>query len=142
MEYSYAALLEADPDGGYVVSFRDIPEAITQGENLEDALTEAADALEEAVAAYLDNGRELPQASPARGNEHWVPVPIATACKAMLARAMDNAGLSKSELARRLDTDPREIRRMLDPRHPTKLDRMEAALVILGVRPSLHVAAA
>ncbi len=36
-------------DGGYVVTFRDLPEAITQGDSVSECLTEAVDCLEEAI---------------------------------------------------------------------------------------------
>ena len=38
-------LTRDETDGGFVVTFRDIPEAITQGETVEDALVMAKDAL-------------------------------------------------------------------------------------------------
>ncbi|HHQ41620.1 MAG TPA: type II toxin-antitoxin system HicB family antitoxin, partial [Chromatiales bacterium] len=55
--FAYPARLTPDKqDGGYVVTFRDVPEAITQGDDLEGALREAADCLEEAIAGYIDDG--------------------------------------------------------------------------------------
>jgi antitoxin HicB len=138
----YPATITPAEEGGFVVSFRDVPEAITQGEDLSDALAEAADCLEEAVAAYLAAGRPLPSASACGADEHPVFLPLQTACKAMLAQALRETGVSKSELARRMGLDVREARRMLDPRHPTKVDRMENALRLLGYRPVLHLTAA
>lgn len=61
-------------DGGYIVTCRDLPEAITQGDTLEEALVEAADALEEAVAARIDDGRDIPVPSEAKPGEHYVAV--------------------------------------------------------------------
>jgi antitoxin HicB len=56
-DFSYPVILTADEtDGGFVVSFPDLPEAITQGEDAGDALTQAADALEEAVAGRIRRG--------------------------------------------------------------------------------------
>lgn len=43
-------LTHHEADGGFVVKFRDIPEAITQGETVEDALVMAREALEIALA--------------------------------------------------------------------------------------------
>jgi antitoxin HicB len=49
--FSFAAVLTPDTvDGGFVVTFRDLPEAITQGDTQQQALVEAADCLEEAIA--------------------------------------------------------------------------------------------
>ncbi len=53
--------------GGFTVTFRDLPEAITQGENIEDALNEAADCLEEAIANRVI--RRLPIPSPSEPDE-------------------------------------------------------------------------
>lgn len=54
--------------------------------------------------------------------------------KAALYLAMNEAGISKMELARRLQVDEKEVRRLLDPHHPPKLPRMEEALHLLGKR--------
>jgi antitoxin HicB len=66
---AYPVTLTADPvDGGFVVTFRDLPEAITQGETMIEALSEAADALEEAVAGRIRRGDPIPAPSPAEGD--------------------------------------------------------------------------
>lgn len=75
-KYIYAMKLTPDKrDGGYVVTCRDLPEAITQGESIEDALLEAADCLEEAIAARIDDGRPIPAPSAPRRGEHLVSAP-------------------------------------------------------------------
>jgi antitoxin HicB len=62
--FTYTVKLTPDKDGGgYVVTCRDLPEAITQGETREEALAEAADCLEEAIAARIDDGRDIPASS-------------------------------------------------------------------------------
>lgn len=63
---AYPVTLTPDEtDGGFVVTFMDFPEAITQGETVEDALVEAADALDEAIAGRLQRGDPIPDPSPA-----------------------------------------------------------------------------
>ena len=52
--------------------------------------------------------------------------------KAALHIGVRETGISKSEPARRLVVDEKEIRRMLSPRHKTKLPRIERALSVLG----------
>jgi antitoxin HicB len=44
------------------------------------------------------------------------------------------SGISKSEFARRIGKDEKEARRILDPKHPTKLTTLTAALRELGQR--------
>lgn len=139
--FAYAVKLTPDKDdGGYVVTCRDLPEAITQGGTLEEALTEAADCLEEAIAARIDDGRDIPMPSESRRGERAVSVPPSMAFKAAVYLAVREAGISNSEFARRMHRDEKEARRILDPHHPTKLPRIEAALSALGRRVELTLA--
>ena len=120
--------------GVLVVTFRDIPEAITQGKGEKDAVWQAADCLEEAIAGRIADGRESPKASKATRGERPIPVPAPMAAKAALYLAMREAGMTNVQLARKLGCDEREVRRMLDPRHPTKLPRIKEGLEVLGKR--------
>jgi len=83
-------------------------------------MTQAADCLEEAVAGRIRRGDEIPEASATRRGECGVPLPAPMAAKAALHLAIKRAGISNLALARRIHVDEKEIRRMLDPRHPTK----------------------
>jgi antitoxin HicB len=133
--FVYPARFErGDKPGVLVITFRDVPEAITQGKDEKDAIWQAADCLEEAIAGRIADGREIPRASkPARG-ERMIPVPAPMATKAALYLALREAGMTNVQLARKLGCDEREVRRMLDPRHPTKLPRIKEALDVLGKR--------
>jgi antitoxin HicB len=125
--------------GVLVVTFQDLPEAITQGSGEKDAIGQAADCLEEAIAGRIADGREIPKVSrPVRG-ERLTPVPAPMAAKAALYLAMREAGITNVQLARKLGCDEREVRRMLDPTHPTKLPRIKEALEVLGKRLVLGV---
>ena len=138
-EFSYPVTLTPDEaDGGFVVTFQDIPEAITQGETVADALAEATDALEEAIAGRIRRGDRIPEATPAAGRPR-VPVPAQTAAKAALFIALNETGITKSELAARLECDEKEVRRLLDPRHPSKLPRIQKALALLGKGLSIRL---
>ena len=138
--FTYPATLKPDKvDGGFTVIFRDIPEAITQGDTIEECLVEAADCIEEAIAGRIRRGDELPAPSKWEKGEELVPVPIQTAMKAAIYLAMKEAGVSKSELARRISTHEKVVRRMLDPHHGTRFPTMERALFALGKHAELHV---
>jgi antitoxin HicB len=133
--FVYPATLTPDVDGsGFVVTFIDVPEAITQGENVEDALREAVDCLEEAIANRIVMGLPLPLPSRIKKGRHAVPLAAQTAAKASLYVALQEAKITKAELAKRLQCDEKEVRRLLDPRHPSKLPRIEAALAAVGQR--------
>jgi antitoxin HicB len=133
--FVYPAKFErGEKPGVLVITFRDIPEAITQGKGEKDAVWQAADCLEEAIAGRIADGREIPRNSrPARG-ERLIPVPAPMAAKAALYLAMREAGMTNVQLSRKLGCDEKEVRRMLDPRHPTKLPRIKEALDVLGKR--------
>lgn len=120
--------------GVVVITFRDVPEAITQGEGAKDALWQAADCLEEAIAGRIADGREIPMASSTVRGERLIPLPAPMAAKAAIYLAMREADMTNVQLAHRLGCDEKEVRRMLDPRHPTKLPRIKDALEVLGKR--------
>jgi antitoxin HicB len=131
--YEYSALLTADPDGGFVVKLPDFPEAITQGDSREDALTNAQDCLEEAVANRIVLQLPLPSPVQRSGDGvYTVLLPANTALKAAFYTAIRQLSLSKIELAAMLGVDEREVRRLLDPYHASKLTRIVELLERIG----------
>ena len=130
--FVYPARLSPEDGGRFTVQFVDLPEAITFGEDRQDALVQAADCLEEAIAGRVSKGKEIPVPSKAGGREVMIALSGWMAAKASLCLAMREAGVSQVELARRLGVDEKEVRRMLSPRHQTKLARIEQALAALG----------
>ena len=131
--FVYPARFEhGDKPGVLVITFRDFSEAITQGKGERDALWQAADCLEEAIAGRIADGRAIPKASRTARGERPIPVPAPMAAKAALYLAMAEAGMTNVQLARKLGCDEKEVRRMLDPRHPTKLPRIKEALDVFG----------
>ncbi|WP_295446432.1 type II toxin-antitoxin system HicB family antitoxin [uncultured Thiodictyon sp.] len=62
--FDYPVILEAQLEGSFVVTFPDVPEATTQGEDIEEALLYAIDALESALSFYVDARKPLPLPSP------------------------------------------------------------------------------
>ena len=139
--FQYPVLLMPADEGGYVVTCRDLPELVTQGETVDDALEQAADAMDEVFAAYLTEGVDFPQASKAKRREHLVAPPAETVAKAALSVAMRQAGISKVQLAKRLGVDEKEVRRLLDPHYGSKLPRIAKAMGLLGQRLVIGVEA-
>ena len=132
MRFIYPARLQRAAPDEVVVSFRDLPECLTSGRNDAEALTEAADALEETIAGRIVDGDPIPAPSARRTGEHRVAVPPAMAAKAALVLAFRDSGLSRVAFARRLGVDDKVVRRMLDPRHATGANRLHKALRLLG----------
>lgn len=132
--FVFRAEFEPGDKRGIVVSFPDVPEAITQGDDATDARAMAEEALGLALLSYPARGLPLPKAR-ARGRE-LVPIAVApdVAAKLAVLEAFAGARISKAEFARRLGKDEKEIRRILDPRHSTKLPALTEALRVLGKR--------
>ena len=127
---SYPISLE-DDDGTVMATSRDFPEPTTFGDDRDEALARALDALEEAIAARIHDGREIP--SPSRGRQR-ASLPTLTAIKVILYRGMRDQGIGKAELARRLGWHLPQVDRVLDVQHRSRLDRMDAALKAIGRR--------
>jgi len=131
-QFTYPARLQKDKAGFFLVTFPDFPEAATDGETMEESLHNAADALEEAIAGRINRGDTVPRPGPVKTRQRRVPVPAQIAVKAALYMAVKDTGIKNTELARRLGADEKEVRRLLDPHHRSKLPRLEAALEVLG----------
>ena len=130
--FVYPATLGPEEDGGFVVIFEDFPEAITQAENLEEALKEASDCLEEAIANRIVMGLSIPKPSRVKKGQHAVSLSGQMSAKAALYTSMHALKMSKAELARHLNCDEKEVGRLLNPRHQSQLHKIESALSILG----------
>ena len=139
---AYPATLIPDPDEGYTVTFRDVPEAITEGDSREEALLRAEDALESALAMYVAGKEPLPVASPVEPGEVMVPLSALGMAKTALYEAMREQGVGRAELARRLRWHLPQVNRVLDLRHASKMEQIEAALAALGLRLIVDVAKA
>jgi antitoxin HicB len=137
---NYPASLTPAEEGGFVVSFRDVPEAITQGADEADAMAMAQQALITAMDFYFEEKRAVPSPSALKSGERFVALPPSLASKALLLNEMVRQGVTASELARRMGKIPQEINRIIDLRHATKIDRVAQALVALGKRLELSVA--
>ncbi len=128
----YPARLVKQREGGFVVTFPDIPEAITQGEDREDALLHAKDALETAMDFYFEQRRQVPMPSRLRRGQELVELPVSLTAKILLLNEMISQGVRPAELARRIGTTPQEVNRLTDIRHTTKIDAIAGALSALG----------
>lgn len=132
--FGYAVKLKAAEEGGFVVTCRDLPQLVTQGEHKAEALEQAADAMDEVFAAYMQGGLPFPLPTKAKRGEQLVSPPPGTVAKAALYVALAEAGITKMQLAKRLGIDEKEVRRLLDPHYGSKLPRIAQAINALGQR--------
>jgi antitoxin HicB len=137
--FSYPAYFRPDSEGRPVVSFPDFPEAHTDGKDLREAIEEAIDCLGSAIAFRMAEKSEIPSPSRLKRGQRPIPVPLWIAGKLALYFAMRERGINKSELARRLGVRETVVRRMLNPDHATKSEKLQAALESLGKRIVLAV---
>ncbi len=133
MRYAYPARL-AKSGKTILVTFRDLPEANTFGKDREDALSSAIECLDVALLIRLKRGEQIPPPSEPKRGEVGIPASPQVAAKVAFVLAFNASGLSRVALAKRLGCAESEVRRLLDPNHGTKLDRIDTALRALGRR--------
>jgi len=136
----FPVTLTPDVDGGFVVTFPDIPEAITQGETREEALKMAQEALETALEFYFEDKRAVPAPSKVKRGQDAVALPASLAAKVLLLNEMLAQGVRPAELARRLGTTPQVVNRLIDLQHTTRIDGIDAALHVLGKSLEMRLA--
>jgi antitoxin HicB len=140
MTLSYRVKLQPDDNGTLHVTCRALPEVTTFGEDEADALRHARDAIEEALAARISDGHDIPNGD-SRGR-HLIRLPALTALKAELYRSMRASGVTRAELMRRLGWNRESVDRLFRLDHDSRLDQIEAAFIALGRQVDFAVAAA
>ena len=139
-DFIYPAVFTPDPEGGgFVVTFPDVPEALTQGDTVEECLFEAVDCLEEAIAGYICGGLPIPVASTVCEGQHAIQLPALMALKAAMHSTMAEVHISNVALGKKLGVNEKEVRRWRDPHHGTRLPTMERALAALGKQVVIQI---
>lgn len=139
-QFNYPAIFKKQKDNGYLVQFIDLPEAITQGNTLLEAIEEAEDCLEEAIANRMAMKLRIPKPSLLKRSQRMISLPITLAAKLALYLALKEKHLTNLAFAKKLKCNEKEIRRLIDPYYQSKLPRIEHALNALGQRLQLNVA--
>ena len=142
MIYTYPCDLTTDEDGGMVVTFPDVPEAITGGSDRDEALALAEDALATALAGYVHAKWEIPTPSEPAADQVSVPVPSVVAAKLALYSAMRAQRLTKVELANRLGVSESAARKLANPDHNSRIGQLQKALRVLGLSLTVDVSRA
>lgn len=121
----------------FIVSFPDVPEAHTFGEDVKEAKTRALDALLTAFDAYMKDRRPIPR--PSLKGRHFVTMPPLMEAKLALYDAMREQHVNKSELSRRLKWHLPQVDRVLNVRHASRLDSLEEALAAVKRRMTIQI---
>lgn len=135
----FPARFEPGDEGGYVVTFRDIPEAITQADSLGEAQAMAANALLTAMDFYFEERRAVPDPSNTLAGEKLVALPASASAKIALLNAMVESKTRPSDLARGMGMRPQDVTRILDLHHVTKIDTIADAFKALGLELDFRV---
>lgn len=141
MLQAYPVILTKDGDS-LIAEFPDIPEAMTVGSSEDNALTWAQDALVVALSGYLDDRRAIPKPSKPKTGQKTVTLPPLVASKLAIYQAMREQGVTQAQLAAKLHCDARQIRRLLDLDHHSRLDLIDDALHVLGKKLVIDIQAA
>jgi len=126
-------------DGTLLVDVSAIPEAHTFGDNRSEALLRAVDAIETALMSYIENRRNIPRSDAKTARGTFVALPAPTQAKIELYQTLLAAGVTRSELARRLNIPVQQVDCLLDFRRASRLDQVEAAFHALGKQLSISV---
>mgnify|MGYP002853173080 CR=1 FL=1 len=100
-----------EKEGKFLVNFPDVPNAITFGNSLEDALLMAKDVLDGILASHLDNGFRISESSYKNGYAIEVSPKIAFAIELRKARA----GHSQKEIAEKAGMTYQQYQRLENP---------------------------
>jgi len=134
----YHVKLSRDTNDTVLVEVPDVPGALTFGQDREEALLRAPDAIETVLIGYMSDRRDIPKPR-AGAKGPFATLPALTEATLALYTDMRTAKVSNAELARRLNCHMPQVDRLLDLRHASRLDQMEAAFRALGKQLSVDV---
>ena len=132
MRHSYPCVLAPEKDGGFAVSFPDVPEALTCGDDRSEAIAMAEDALAGALAGYVQEQWDIPRPGPVPEDQDVVAVPPVAAAKVALYSAMREQGITKDDFAKRLGLSETAVRRLFNPDHRSHIGQLQKALRAVG----------
>ena len=142
MLYEYPCILKHYEDGEYVVTFPDVPEAITGARDWAETLALAEDALSVALAGYVHQRWDIPTPSAPIDGQEVVAVPAVVAAKLALYSAMRERRISKVALGELLGISEAAVRKLADPDHRSHISQVQKALKALGCTMAVQVTAA
>ncbi len=136
---TYPYTLTPDTNGTLLVLFPDFPEAASVGDDEQDAQVNALEALEAVLEIYFDERRLIPLPAPDCSTPYSVTLPAVVTSKVYLSNEMIRQGVRKAEMARRLGVHTPQVDRLLNLRHGSRIEQVEAALGKLGRRLEVSI---
>ncbi|MBQ8023528.1 MAG: type II toxin-antitoxin system HicB family antitoxin [Succinivibrio sp.] len=135
----YPAVLTPNGEGGFIVTFPDVPEAITEIWNKEELKETATDCLVTAVDFYIEDHRLFPAPSKPKKGDVIIQLPISISAKILLLNTMVSGNIRPVDLAKKMGIKPQEVNRIIDTGHTTKIDTIAKALDVLGKNLQLSI---
>ena len=137
--FAYPAEFEPDDNDTVIITFPDVPGAISYGEDEDDALRHGLDALITIISAYIDDGKAISEPTRPKKGQRTVTLPPLEATKTFIYMEMRRQRVTKAEMVRRLGQDPKQIDRLLDVLHSSRHDQLDKALAALGKKLEISV---
>lgn len=128
----YAAKFEPAEEGGFIITFPDVPEALSQGNDEQDGREMARDALITIFEHYIRHALAIPAARRKGKKYHMMELPAMIAAKIELYNAFMASGTLKADLSRKLGIPQANVQRLFSFKNHTRLDQLEAAAEALG----------
>jgi antitoxin HicB len=135
----YRVKLTPDDNDTFLVTSPDFPDVITFGETREEALHYAVGAFREVIAARIHYKEPIPEPSKIRVKDDFITLPLQTEMKIRLYQSLNESGIKKADLARKLNLHRQEIDRLLDSKQSTSIGKLEAAFAALGKTLTMQV---
>jgi predicted RNase H-like HicB family nuclease len=88
MAFGYRYTLERQDNGWWLVRFPGVPEALTEGENLEDARANAVDCVIAALEGYMREGKKLPRQGAGHTGRERAALPSLVTAKLIVYETM------------------------------------------------------
>lgn len=128
----YPAKIEKNSKGGYTVTFRDLPEAVTDGNTYRSALLMAEESLKKALNRCFRVKVPMPKPSAPNEDEVIIYLPASIVVKALLMDTLVKEGITQAQLAKKMGIPSQHITRLTRLNSMTKLDTMEKAFRAIG----------
>ncbi len=139
MKFEYPFALMEQSDGSYLITFPDVPEAVTDIETKDETLSETIDCLIAALGGYINEGRDIPNPSIPEAGQETVIVPPLVSAKLALYKAICEEKITYTTLGEMLGLNKDAIGRLVDLDHRSHIEQVNAALTFLGKRLVVEV---
>lgn len=136
---NYPVYVKPDGDEYFEITCRDLPELNAIAYSKEDIEQQAQDALETTFMLYMTDRKTIPLASKKQDGEILVNLPLRYDFKIALYNEALKQGITKAEMARRINATQKQIDRIWSVDHPTKLETLEEVFKALNKSVSLNI---